>query len=443
MLRVCLVVSLAVLSSGCGKGRPHGPPAAPTSEISVGSKESSNAADELPPPDFASDDWPQWRGPNVDGVSTGKAVPVSWNDGSPNENIVWKRQIPGRGHSSPIIVGDFVYLETADEQAQVQSVLCLSRKDGTQIWKKDLFEKNLETEVHKENTQATSTLACDGERLFALFLNDRKIWAVALDLKGQELWRKEVGGFTSKFGYSASPTLYKSFVILAADHQSGGFLAALNRKTGDIIWRKKRPAESSYASPRVITVGSKDELVICGCDLVSGYDPLSGESLWSTTGTTSAAVGTMVTAGDLLFASGGYPGHDTVALNASGEVVWRNKEKSYVPSLLAHEGHLYMVNDDGVAYCYSAQTGKENWKKRIGGNFRTSPVLNAGHIFTTDMRGKTTVFKADPKRFEIVAENQLGTESFATPGISRGQLLMRVGDNSGGQRQDWVYCIGK
>ncbi len=443
MLRVCLAVSLTVLCVGCGRGRPTGPPAPPTSEISVSNKDSATAADDLPPPQFAKDDWPQWRGPHVDGISTGAAVPVSWHDGSPGENIVWKQQIPGRGHSSPIIIGDLVYVETADEQAQVQSVICLSRLDGQQVWKKDLFEKNLETSMHPENTQATSTLACDGEQLFALFLNDRKIWAVALDLKGEELWRKEVGGFTSKFGYSASPTLYKSFVILAADHQTGGFLAALNRKTGDIVWRKKRPTESSYASPRVITVAGKDELVICGCDLVAGYDPLTGESLWTTKGTTSAAVGTMVASGDLLFASGGYPGHDTVALHADGKVAWRNNEKSYVPSLLAYEGHLYMINDDGVAYCYEAQTGKENWKKRIGGNFRTSPVLNAGHIFTTDMRGKTTVIKADPKAFVVVAENQLGTESFASPGISRGQLFMRVADDSKGRRQDWIYCIGK
>lgn len=391
---------------------------------------------------FDPDDWPQWRGPNVDGISTGAAVPVSWQDADQPKNIVWKQQIPGRGHSSPVIVGEHVCLETAEEQQKVQSVLCLSRKDGKQVWKTDLFTGNFENAMHGENTQASSTLAYDGERLFALFLNDRKIWAVALDLKGKELWRKEVGGFTSKFGYSASPTLYKSLVIIAADHETGGFLAALDRKSGEIVWRKTRPRESSYASPRVVTVGGKDELVVCGCDLVAGYDPLTGEQLWKTKGTTSAAVGTMVTAGDLMFASGGYPGRDTVALKSNGDVAWRNGEKSYVPSLLAVEDHLYMVNDDGIAFCYEAKTGQQRWKQRIGGNFRTSPVFNAGHIFTTDMSGKTTVFKADPKAFEIVAENQLGTESFATPGISRGQLFMRVAAGSGAERGDWLYCIG-
>lgn len=437
-ITLLLLFGLAICSAGCG--RPHGPPAPSTAEISAAA--GAPAAD-LPDPQIAADDWPQWRGPNEDGVSTGPAVPVRWKDGSAPENIVWKQQIPGRGHSSPIIVGDHVYVATADDQAQVQSVLSLSRADGKQVWKTDLFQGNFEKAMHGENTQASSTVACDGERLFAAFLNDRKIWMVALDLAGKEVWRKEVGGFTSKFGYSSSPTFYKSLVIIAADHQTGGFLAALNRKTGEIIWRKKRQEASSYASPRVVTVSGKDELVICGCDVVASYDPLTGEQNWSTKGTTEASVGTMVVSGDLMFASGGYPGRDTVALTSTGQVVWRNSEKSYVPSLIAYQDHLYMVNDDGVAYCYEAKTGQERWKKRIGGNFRVSPVLNDGHLFTTDMSGKTTVFKAQPTQFEIVAENQLGTEGFSSPGISKGQLFMRVGDNSSGQRHDWIYCIGK
>lgn len=435
MYRLSLLVVCAVSFVGCG--RPGGPPAPPAAPIAASSSEV------LQPPMWGKDDWPMWRGAFVDGIASGKPVPVSWKDGEAKENIVWKKPVPGRGHSSPIVIGEHIYMETADEAAQVQSVLCLDRDVGNVVWKTDLFQKNFESAMHGENTQASNTLACDGERLFASFLNDRKIWLVALDLRGKEIWKTEIGGFTSKFGYSASPILHHSFVIIAADHQTGGFLAAVHRQSGKIIWRIPRPSESSYASPRVVSVGGKDVLVICGCELVAGYDPLTGEELWSTKGTTSAAVGTMVTTGDLIFASGGYPGRDTVALKPNGDVVWRTNEKSYVPSLLAYQGFLYMVNDDGIAYCYEAETGKERWKQRIGGNFRTSPILNGGHIFTTDMRGKTTVFKANPNKFEKVAENQTGTESFASPAISRGQLFLRVADNSQGPKQDWIYCIGK
>ncbi len=428
---------LLVVVVGCGRPpRPPGPPVPKTAEISASKTAVPAESTELKIDDA---DWPMWRGPHADGVATGPAVPTKWTE---TENVAWKVKLPGRGHSSPIIVGDRVYLETADEQQKVQSVVCLDRKDGKQVWQQPLFEGNFETEMHRENTQATSTLACDGERLYALFLNNRQIWATALDLDGKQVWQKDIGGFAAKFGYSASPTLYKSLVLLAADHQQGGFIAALNRVDGTIVWRKQRPEKSSYASPRVVSLGGKDQLVICGCNLVASYDPLTGEQLWATDGTAEAAVGLPVTSGSLVIASGGYPQKETIALKADGTVAWRNKDNSYVPSLLALDGYVYMVNE-GIARCYEAGSGGEMWKQRLGGDFRVSPVASGGNIFTTNMTGKTTVFRANPKKYELVAENHLGTEGFASPGISRGQLFLRVADSASGSRQEWLYCIGK
>lgn len=421
------VFGLVLVIAGCGRSS--------TSEISA-----SKLAIEPSELKIDVNDWPMWRGPNADGIGVGPAVPTKWTE---TENIAWKAKLPGRGHSSPIIMGDRIYLETADEQKKIQSVICLDRKDGTQIWQKPLFEGNFETAMHGENTQATSTLACDGERLCALFLNDHKIWAIALDLDGNEIWKTDVGRFASKFGYSASPTLYKSLILLAGDHQQGGFIAALNRADGAIVWRKSRPAKSSYASPRVVSLGGKDQLVVCGCNLVASYDPMTGDQLWSTPGTAEAGVGSPVVAGDLVFASGGYPEQETIALKSDGSAAWRNKIKSYVPSLLTVDDHLYIVSDDGIARCYEAATGHERWMKRIGGNFRVSPVASGKNIITTDMSGKTTVFKANPEKYELVDENHLGTEGFSSPAISRGQLFLRVADSSQGQRQEWLYCIAQ
>ena len=158
-ITVSLVLMLSIAIGGCG--RPSGPPVAPVTEISPPSSGAVTASADDPAPQISADDWPQWRGPNEDGVSTGPAVPVSWKGGAAPENIVWKQQIPGRGHSSPIIIGDHIYVETADEQAQVQSVLSLSRADGKQVWKTDLFKGNFEKEMHGENTQASSTIAFD------------------------------------------------------------------------------------------------------------------------------------------------------------------------------------------------------------------------------------------------------------------------------------------
>ena len=435
MQRGCWLVGLLLISClGCGR-RP-GPPVAKVAEITP----SGGAIATGEKFAWAESDWPMWRGQKADGISTGLAVPTTWTE---TENVLWKTKFTGRGHSCPIIVGDFVYLATADEGRQVQSVLCFNRKDGQQAWETKLHEGHFETAMHNENTQATSTLACDGEKLFALFLNDRKIWATALDLKGKQVWQKEVGTFASKFGYSASPTLYESLVIIAADHQQGGYLAALNRADGNIVWRKLREAKSSYASPRVIELGGKPQLVVAGCNLISSYDPLTGEALWSTPGTAEAAVGTVVVDQDLVFASGGYPEQDTVALKGDGTVAWREGIKVYCPSMLTYQGHLYLVDDNGIARCFEAQTGKKKWEKRIGGNFRASLILSGENIIITDMSGKTTIFKASPASFELVAENQLGNEGFASPGISNGQLFLRVVDQSKGPRQEWLYCIGK
>jgi outer membrane protein assembly factor BamB len=426
---------VVVLFTLFGCSRPSIPE---TAEVVVPAGRAAGQA--LPAPAFAPSDWPGWRGPNTDGVASG-SVPLTWDE---TTNVVWKTRIPGRGHGSPIIVGDQIYLETADEAAQVQSVLAVDRRRGRLLWQTDLHTGRFETAMHHENTQASSTLASDGERLFAVFLNDRRVWCSALSLDGDELWRTEVGGFRSKFGYSASPTVFQSLVIVAGDHEDGGFVAGLHRGSGDIVWRRKRPADASWSSPRVVRLGGVDQLVLCGGQRVISYDPLTGTELWNVAGTAESTVGSAVVSGDLVIVSGGYPGKDTVALRPNGNVAWRVTDKSYVPSLLAAEGFVYMIQDDGgIARCFDAATGKERWKSRIGGNYRTSPLLCDGRIYITDMTGRTTVFAASPEKFEKLAENQLGTEGFASPAVSDGQLFLRIADDSRGGRQEWLYCLGK
>jgi len=434
LVTLCGIVLLACVT-GCGR-----PPIPQTTNIQATTDVQGASAANLPPAKFAPDDWPGWRGPQYDGVATESVVPATWSD---TQNIVWKSKLPGRGHSSPIIVGDRIYLETADDAAQTQSVLAVNRATGKWVWQTTIFEGGFEEAMHNENTQASSTLATDGERLFALFLNDRRIWCSGLSLEGEELWRQEVGGFRSRFGYSASPLVYQSLVILAADHDEGGFIAGLDRASGHIVWRRKRPGNSSYASPRVVTLSGRDQVVICGCKQVNSYDPLTGEELWSVEGTTESTVGTPVVSGNTVIVSGGYPGAETLAIDNTGKVLWRVKDKCYVPSLLAANGFLYLMQDDGIAKCLDANTGKELWKHRVGGKYRTSPLLVGDLIYVTDMSGKTTVFKASPTSFELVGENQLGTEGFASPAVSRNQLFLRVADDSGGRREEFLYCIGE
>ncbi|MDP1797102.1 MAG: PQQ-binding-like beta-propeller repeat protein, partial [Planctomycetaceae bacterium] len=416
------VIGIGFVALGCG--RPAGPPAPPTSEILASADPDLHSLDRpatdtgvenrqpLLPPEWSSGDWPGWRGAAQDGVATGVPVPTEWTE---TRNVLWKTPLPGRGHGSPIVLGSSIYLETADDEVQVQSVMAIDRTRGRKLWKTDLHKGAFDQRLHAENTQASSTLATDGERLFAVFLNNQRIWCSALDLKGEELWRMEVGGFQSRFGFSTSPIIGGPYVYIAADHEDGGFIAALRRDTGNIVWRRKRGQFASYASPRLVKLGEKSLLVLSGGGAITAYHPASGDELWSVPGTAQSTVSTVVTYRDFVIASGGYQGSETVALRADGSVAWRNKEMTYVPSMIVVDDHLYAVQDDGIARCWNAATGKERWKHRLGGKYRVSPVLSGDNLIVTDMAGKTVVFRADPNRFELIAENQLGTDGFASP----------------------------
>lgn len=397
-------------------------------------------ADELPAPVVAEGDWPWWRGPTRNGVGDGQPAPTAWNE---TENIVWKVKIPGRGHSSPTVVGDRIYLATADETAATQSVLALDRMTGETVWQKELNQGGLPTAVHQNSTHANGTVACDGERLVIAFAHHEGITGYGLDLDGNLLWEQKLGAFASQFGYAPSPLIYKSLAIFACDNKGGGYLAAVHRGTGEIIWRIARPAISTYSSPTVAEVGGRPRLLISGCDLICSYDPDTGEQHWQCAGPAEATCGTMVWDGEIVFASGGYPGSETAGLNAeTGEKIWSNGEKCYEQSLLAHDGHVYASTNSG-AVCWAADTGGERWRGRLRGKFSASPVLAGEHIYVTNEAGTVSVLRATPDEFEIVASNQLGDEAFATPTICGGRIYLRVARSTGGQRQEWLYCIGE
>jgi outer membrane protein assembly factor BamB len=388
-------------------------------------------------------DWPWWRGPNRDGIAPpDQHPPLNWSE---TENVVWKAPIPGRGHGSPTVVGDQVFLATADEEREVQSVLCFERRTGKPQWKTDVHVGGTTQKENKESSQASITVACDGERLFVNFQHAGSIYATALDRQGNQLWQKKIGGFVSHQGYGASPAVYKSLVIFSADNKGGGTIAALDRASGDTVWSLERPKLPNYTSPVILTIDGHDQLLFTGCDLVSSFDPLTGKKLWETAGATTECVTSTVTDGRLIFTSGGYPKNHMSAVRAdgSGQVAWENTVRVYVPSMLLRDGILYAVTDAGVAMCWHSDTGKEIWKSRLGGTFTASPVLAGDHIFAANREGKTFVFKANPRAFELVAENRLGDEVFATPAICGSCIFMRVVSHKDGGRQEALYCLGK
>ncbi|MGE3410384.1 MAG: PQQ-binding-like beta-propeller repeat protein [Pirellulales bacterium] len=392
----------------------------------------------------AKTDWPWWRGPTRNGIASEQPVPTKL---SATDNVVWKAAVPGRGHSSPTVVGQKVFLTTADESQQVHYVLAFDRGSGEALWQTEINRGGFPDKNHPKNTEATPTVASDGEKLFATFFHHEKIEAVALDFEGKILWRQVAGPFNPQafeYGYAPSPLIYRKNLIVSGEYDGKSFLTALDRKSGKLAWRTPRPEKITFSSPIVANVGGKDHLFLSGSEKVAAYNPNTGKPLWAADGTTAATCGSMVWDGDIVFASGGYPKAETIAVKAdrTGKVLWRNNQKCYEQSMLAHDGYLYALTDNGVIYCWRGADGSEMWKERLEGPVSASPVLAGGHIYWANEAGKLYVFRPNPDKFDLVEENQLGTDAFASPAICGGQIFLRVGDSSSGSRKETLYCFG-
>jgi outer membrane protein assembly factor BamB len=408
-------------------------------EVQNVSEVSGELPTDVPPVNVTETDWPWWRGTSRKGLANDQQIPTEWG---PQTNVVWKSEVPGRGHASPTIVGDRIFLATADEEKQTQSVLAYDRATGKELWRKEVHSGNLPEKGHPKSSYASSTLAGDGERIFAVFLNGGKLHATALDLEGKIVWQESLDRFVPKFGYAASPAIYKSLVIVAGDNQGGGYLTALNRATGDLVWRVKRPNDASFSTPVIAEIEDRDLLVLAGCKQVIAYDPTNGEKIWSVDGTAETAVGTAVWEDNKVVASGGWPEKDTVCINAAtGEAVWHVPKDIYVPSLLVHDGYVYAVDNGGVGYCWSLADGQRQWQARVGGNYSSSPVLVGDKILITNESGETVIFEANPEAFNEIGRNKLGDEAFASPVVVGNRIYLRTAHRDG-DRQEVLYCIG-
>ena len=393
-----------------------------------------------------STDWPWWRGPNGNGVaSADQNPPLKWSE---DENVLWHVAVPGRGHGSPTVVGQQVFIATADTEKDQQLVLCFDRDTGKRIWSATIHQGGMEVDGKKKPnmkaSMASSTVACDGERLFINFYNQGAIWTSALDRNGEVLWQKKITDYTIHQGYGASPVFYDDAVIVTGDNKAGGVVASLNRVTGEINWKRDRPEKPNYASPIIINLFGKDQLFLTGCDLVTSLDPSTGKELWEIEGATTECVTSTVSDGQSILTSGGYPDNHISAVMAdgSGKVLWRNNQRAYVPSLLIQDGYIYATLDAGIATCLKSDTGEEMWKGRLAGTFSSSPVLVGDLIFATNEEGTTFIFRASPEGFELVGKNQLGESVFATPAICDSQIFTRVAKFVDGERQEYLYCLG-
>lgn len=391
---------------------------------------------------LAADDWPWWRGPQRNGqANPDQNPPLEWSD---SKNVAWKSTVPGRGHSSPTVVGQRVLLATADDTAETQSVVCFDRQTGRQLWQTAVHRGGL-MQKNAKSSAASSTVASDGERAFINFANRDAVVVTALDLDGKQLWQTRLCDYRIHQGYGASPAIYRNLVIVAADSHAGGAVAGLDRRTGAVVWRHDRPEEPNYPSPIILNIHGRDQLLMTGCNQILSLNPLDGTTLWETKGGTTECVTSTVTDGLRVFSSGGYPKNHLAAVLAdgSGKIVWETKDRVYVPSLVTASGHLFGVLDAGVAVCWQSDTGQERWKKRLGGEFSPSPVLVGDAIYAANDSGETFVFRADSNKFEQLAANKLGEQAMSSPTICGGRIYLRVAEQVAGQRQETLYCLAR
>ena len=393
------------------------------------------------------DEWRVWRGPLMNGTAVDQSPPTQWDE----NRLKWKAEVPGKGNSSPIVVDGRVILTTAYDDQQRQTVLAYQLDDGSKLWETEVNQGGFARQIFQpNNTYASPTVCSDGEFLFATFDNNRSVQLAKLDLDGKLLWQKKAGTFVPKryqFGYGASPLVTDSLVIVSSECEEDGTMTAFSTDDGRQVWSVKRDQATSYSSPILASIGESKMIVIAGGNEVAAYSVRDGKQLWTVPTRWAVACGTCVwdQENGIVFASGGFPNPQTIAINAAnGKEIWSNRIKCYEQSMLFHEGYLYATNDRGVTYCWDGKSGEQKWVARLKqGPVSSSPILAGGNIYVANERGVHSVFRANPERFELVAENQSGDVHFATPAFVKNQILMRIGVGKTADRQEFLWCVGK
>lgn len=408
---------------------------------------------------LCAEDWPGWRGPRGDGTSLDTEVPLTWN-GETGENILWKVKTPGTGHSSPIVWKDRIFLVSCIEETEERVLVCLDRETGTTLWQQPVVKSTLETK-HRLNSYASGTPVTDGETVYVSFLttDGRTVPArnvgtprptttgemvvAAYDFDGQQRWLVRPGVFTSVHGYCSSPVIHKDFLIINGDHDGDSYVLAVDRATGQTVWKIDREHKTrSYCTPLIRNVAGKTQMVLTGSKRIVSLDPQNGKKHWLIEGPTEQFVSSMVFDGQRFYLTAGFPTHHVMSIRPDGvgdvtetHVAWHSTEaKCYVPSPVLVDRYLFVADDRGTANCFDTETGERVWRDRLGVHYSASLISAAGMAWFFADDGVTKLVRPG-EQFEIVQKNELGEYTFASPAISNGRLFIRG--------EEHLYAIGK
>jgi outer membrane protein assembly factor BamB len=396
------------------------------------------------------DNWPQWRGPSLNGVSNEKNLPVKW---TADENVAWKVPMPDRSGSTPIIWRDRIFLNVADGDSLF--LWCLNKTNGEVVWKKPLGTGNVK--MRKQNMSSPSPVT-DGKDVYVMTGTGI---LKGFDFNGNEIWtrdiQKDYGQFGLNWGYASSPLLHENSLYVQVLHgmrtDDASYVMRIDTRTGKTLWKVDRPTNAirespdSYTTPALLRYGRTTEIVITGGDCVTGHDSATGKELWRANGLNPdndpsyRIVASPIVFNNIIYAPTRI--RPLLALKAGGRgditsshVLWSTVNGPDVPTPVTDGKYFYVVNDRGVMFCLDAKTGAEVYtQQRIKpGTYSGSPVLADGKIYVTNEDGLTTVVAAGPK-FEVLAENLLNEYVLSSPAISDGQIFIRTAQH--------LYAIGK
>jgi outer membrane protein assembly factor BamB len=404
--------------------------------------------------------WPGFRGPTRQGISLERNLPLKW---SASENVAWKTEIPGQGWSSPIVWGDRVFVTSTTDNETKCRVLCVDRKSGKILWNKEVFEQ-VPRRKEKKNSYATPTPVTDGQHVFAVF-GDGSV--AALTVEGSLVWTNREVQFYSRHGLGASPLLHEGLLIMPYDGSNPigkpgnypqvsdeerlgwqipwdkAFIAALDAKTGKRVWTGKRGlSRIAHVSPILVPTDDEAMLISGAGDRLQGFNPKTGELLWSIYAQGEGVTPSPVVGAGMVFASSGFEKTTLRAVrlgNATGDVTqthiaWEQiKGVPTQPSPIFVNPYLYAITDGGIATCYAPDNGEIIWQERVGGNHSASPVFGDGRIYFLAEDGETTAIGVG-SQFKVLSKNPLKEKCQASMAVSQGHLYIR------GEKH--LYCIG-
>lgn len=372
---------------------------------------------------LAAEDWPEFRGPTGQGHSSEKGLPLTWGEG---QNVRWKVPIPGRGWSSPAILGDRIWLTTATEGGKSLRALALDRESGRIARDMEVFRRQNVGSVHEKNSHASPTPVLERDRVYVHFGANG---TACLTAAGEVVWRTRLD-YAQGHGPGGSPALYEDLLIVNCDGTDVQYVVALDKATGKIRWKKNRAGLMAYSTPLVVRVPQGDQVVSVGGRRAVAYDPRSGKEIWSVSyGDGFSNVPRPLFAHGLVYVTTGFYQPELLAVGFDGSVRWRARRSvPLTSSPLVVGDELYMINDNGIATCLDAKTGKEYWRQRLDGSYAASPVYADGRIYFLSEEGDTTVI-APAREFRRLALNRLDGMFLASMAVSGGAFYLRSRDH--------------